>query len=218
VTGRARILVVDDHQVVREGIRAAIEKRSDLELVGACASAEEALEMAGALRPNIVVMDLSMPRLNGIEATFKIKRAHPGIKVVVFSMHSFRDVFPELLRAGISAYVEKSRPIAELYRAIDIVIAGGTYFSDDISELLSLQQAQNGEGEQERDLFDLLSPREREIFQLVAEGLSVKKMSDLLHISPKTIATHKAHIMRKLQIESVSEWVKTAIRRKIIAS
>jgi two-component system, NarL family, response regulator NreC len=218
VSRRARILVVDDHQVVREGIRAAIEQRADLELVGTCASGEEALEMTDRLRPSIVVMDISMPRLNGVETTFKIKREHPTTKIVVFSMHSFRDVFPELLRAGISAYVEKSKPIAELYRAIDIVLAGGTYFSEDISEMLSLQQAQGGDPEQERDLFELLSPREREIFQLVAEGLSVKQISELLHISPKTVATHKAHIMEKLQIKSVSEWVKTAIRRKIIAS
>jgi DNA-binding NarL/FixJ family response regulator len=214
---RGTVLVVDDHQVVREGVRSALEKRGDLKIVGTCGSGDEAIRMARELRPTLVIMDLTMPRLSGVETTHQIKAANPAIKVIVFSMHSFRDFFPDLVRAGISAYVEKGQPIGELYRAVDIVLAGGTYFSEDVSHMLA-QHLVRGSGEPgEADLFELLSPREREVFQLVAEGHSQKRISHLLAISPKTVATHKAHIMEKLQLQSLSDWVKEAIRRKVIA-
>jgi DNA-binding NarL/FixJ family response regulator len=213
---RGTVLVVDDHQVVREGVRSALEKRQELEIVATCANGEEAVRLARELEPSLVIMDLSMPRLNGVETTHQIKAANPGVKVIVFSMHSFRDFFPDLIRAGISAYVEKAKPIGELYRAIEIVLSGGTYFSEDVSQILARQVGHGGE-EAKGDLFELLSPREREVFQLVAEGHSQKSISRLLEISPKTVATHKAHIMEKLQLPSLSEWIKAAIRRKVIA-
>lgn len=214
---RGTILVVDDHQVVREGIRSALEKRAGLEIVGTCEQGDEAIRMAAELEPSLVIMDLAMPRLHGVETTRQIKAANPAIKVIIFSMHSFRDFFPDLVRAGISAYVEKGKPISELYRAVDIVMSGGTYFSEDVSEILARHMARGRDEGEETDLFELLSPREREVFQLVAEGHSQKSISHLLDISPKTVATHKAHIMEKLQLPSLSDWVKEAIRRRIIA-
>jgi DNA-binding NarL/FixJ family response regulator len=134
----------------------------------------------------------------------------PKAKVIIFTMHSYHEFLRPLIKSGISGYVLKVSPISDLYLAIQVVRRGGSYFTEDIHEFLS------NFGEEEKDPFDLLSSREREVFQLLAEGFSVRQAAQELYISPKTVETHKYHIMEKLQIGTMTEWIKEAIRRNII--
>ncbi|MFX0203059.1 MAG: response regulator [Candidatus Hodarchaeota archaeon] len=206
----AKVLLVDDHQVVLGGIKAALSEYADVEVVGEATDGRKALRHIESLRPDIVIMDLAMPHFNGIEATYQIKQMDPKIKVIIFTMYSYREFIKPLVKSGISGYVLKESPISDLYMAIKVVRRGGSYFTEDIHEfLLNL-------GEDEKDRFDLLSPREREVFQLLAEGLSTRQAGELLFISPKTVETHKYHIMDKLQIRTMAEWITEAIRRNII--
>jgi DNA-binding NarL/FixJ family response regulator len=208
----ARIFIVDDHQAVLEGVKAALSEYVDVEVVGASTDAREALRQIESLRPHIVIMDIAMPRFNGIEATYQIKQMDPKAKVIIFTMLSYHEFLRPLVKSGISAYVMKQAPISDLYLAIQVVKRGGSYFTEDIHEFLS------NFGKEEKDAFYLLSAREREVFQLLAEGFSVKEAGQLLFISSKTVETHKYHVMEKLQIGSMTEWIKEAIRRNIIAS
>ena len=206
----AKVLLVDDHQVVLGGIKAALSQYSDVEVVGEATDGRKALKHIESLRPDIVIMDLAMPHFNGIEATYQIKQMDPKIKVIIFTMYSYREFIKPLVKSGISGYVLKESPISDLYMAIKVVRRGGSYFTEDIHEfLLNL-------GEEDEDPFDSLSPREREVFQLLAEGLSTRQAGEILFISPKTVETHKYHIMAKLQIRTMAEWITEAIRRNII--
>jgi two-component system response regulator NreC len=207
-----RIFIVDDHHVVLEGIKAALSKHADVEVVGTAADGRRALRQIESLRPHIVIMDIAMPRFNGIEATYQIKQMDPKAKVIIFTMYSYHEFLRPLIKSGISGYVLKGSPICDLYRAIQAVKRGGSYFTEDVHDFLS------NFGEEEKDPFDLLSPREREVFQLLAEGFSVRQAAEVLYISPKTVETHKYHIMAKLQIDSMNEWIKEAIRKNVITT
>ncbi len=211
-----RIIIVDDHEVVLEGLKGALGDYEGIEVVGEASEGREALKLVESLRPDIVIMDVSMPRFNGVEATFQIKKMFPDVKVIIFTLHSHREFLHPLIKAGISGFVLKENPISDLYLAIQAVKKGGAFFSKDVQEYLANYFAGGEAGKGERDPFDLLSSREREVFQLLAEGSSVREVADLLHISPKTVETHKYHIMEKLQIRSMTEWTKEAIRRGII--
>jgi two-component system response regulator NreC len=210
------VLIIDDHHVVLEGVQAALSRHDDVDVMGVGANGRDAVKMVQSLRPQIVIMDIAMPHFNGIEATFQIKKIDPRIKVIIFTMHSYREFLVDLMRAGISAYVLKQNPISDLYLAIQVVKRGGTYLSEDASTFWANHAENLATGNQEKNQFDLLSLREREVFQLLAEGLSVKETAELLTISPKTVETHKYHIMEKLQVRSMSDWTKEAIRRGII--
>ncbi len=213
---KTRIFIVDDHQVVLEGVRAALGRHHDIEIVGEATDSRTALKQIESTRPDVVIMDISMPNINGIEATLQIKKMDPRIKVIIFTMYSYREFLWPLTKAGISSYVLKQKSISDLYTAIQAVQKGGAYFSEEIHEFMAENLDKLMLRREMRDPFDLLSAREREIFQLLAEGRTITEAADLLCISNKTVETHKAHIMAKLKIRSMAEWAKEAIRRGII--
>ncbi|MGQ9858761.1 MAG: response regulator [Thermodesulfobacteriota bacterium] len=213
---RTRVLLVDDHEVVLRGIAAALEGHEDLEVVGMISDPRETLRSVEKIKPDVVILDLAMPHFNGVECTYQIKKLLPKTKIIIFSMHSYREFLLHLLKAGISAYVLKSSPVSDLYLAIQIVMRNGTFFSENAPEFLAQHIQEVLERRDQTDPFDLLSPRERQVFQMLAEGNSVKKTAGFLCISPKTVETHKYHIMEKLNLRSIAEWTKEAIRRGIV--
>jgi DNA-binding NarL/FixJ family response regulator len=206
-----KVLIVDDHPV--EG---AMSEYSDFEVVGEASDGREAIKKVESLRPDIVVMDIAMSRFNGVEATRQIKREYPHVKVIIFTLHSYREFIHPLIKAGISGFVLKQNPISELYTAIQMVRRGGAYFSEDVQQYLANYSELLGNGEVDEDPFGLLSDREKEIFQLLAEGLSTKEAAEILSISTKTVETHKYRIMEKLHINSMAEWIREAIRRGVV--
>jgi DNA-binding NarL/FixJ family response regulator len=207
-------MLCDDHHVVLEGVKSALSQYDELNVVGMCCDGKEAVDKFKKLKPEIVIMDISMPHFNGVEATHQIKKLDPDAKVIIFTMHSYQEFFMELMKAGISAYVLKQNPLSDLYLAIQVVQRGGTYFSEDPTSFLTEHVERLEDGDSDR--YELLSRREREIFQLLAEGIRVKEAAKLLCLSPKTVETHKYHIMSKLRIRSMSEWTKEAIRRGLV--
>jgi len=211
-----RILLVDDHQVVIGGIKSALEDYPEFLVVGEAYNGREAVAMARRLKPDIVIMDISLPDLNGMDATMQIKKADPGIHVIVFTMHGDGEYVVSLLKAGISAYVLKEDSINDLVLAIQAVKRGGCYFGT-VASKVWLEHGMNSEKEdQSRSGFQALSLREREVLQLLAEGHSVKDVAWRLDLSPKTVETHKYNIMGKLGANSLVELTRIAIRRKLI--
>lgn len=207
-----RILLVDDHQITRQGLRSLLEKESDMEVVSEAEEGRTAVRMAGKLLPDIVVMDVSMPDLNGMEAARQITSQHPEVKVIALSMHSDALFVTEMLKNGASGYLLKDCAFEELAGAIRIVADGKTYLSPSISgvvvdDYLHRFSRAGASGEQ------ILSSREREVLQLLAEGKSTKRIALELHISVKTVETHRRQIMEKLDIHSVAELTKYAIRQ-----
>jgi DNA-binding NarL/FixJ family response regulator len=213
-----RILIVDDHEAVIEGLRAILSRYDDLEVVDVASDGSDALLKVEAHHPHIVIMDLAMPQFNGIEATYQIRQLQPDVKIIVFTMHSYREFLVHLLKSGISAYVLKQNPVADICLAIEVVRRGGTYFSENASEFLAqhVDQVLNDHRRKENDAFAMLSLREREVFHLLADGVSVREAAGRLRLSPKTVETHKYHIMEKLRIRSMGEWTKEAIRRGVV--
>lgn len=211
-----RIFLIDDHQIVHSGLKAALGEYPDVEVVGEATDGRDALRQVESLRPHLVIMDVAMPVFNGIEATIQIKKLDPKIKVIIFTMYSHREFLIPLMKAGISGYVMKSQPLADLYLAIQAAKRGETYFSEEIREYLAHLAESSKYRNPENDPFDLLSLRERQIFQMLAAGQSVREIGQQLYISHKTVETHKYNIMEKLQIRSMTEWTKEAVRRNII--
>ncbi len=206
-----RIIIADDHGIVREGLTALLDKQSDVEVVGEAEDGQTAVALAEQLSPDILVMDMSMPNLNGIEATRQILEHSPGARVIILSMHSDKNIVKEALEAGVSAYVLKSHLFDEMLRALETVAEGGRYLSPRITDVVidgylgeSVGGASSGTPK--------LTGRERQIVQLVAEGKAVKEIARVLHISPKTADTNRRQIMNKLGISSVAELTKYAIR------
>ena len=212
---KTKILIVDDHRVVIEGIKSALEGHSEFEVVGEALNGREAVKLSQSLRPDIVIMDISMPDLNGIDATLQIKKLSPDIQIVIFSMYANREYVIDLFMAGISAYVLKDDPLSELILALKAVCGSGTYFSTMAprilaSHLRALKEEKKGTGG-----FENLSLREREVLQPLAEGKSIKEIAGKLYISPRTVESHKYRIMSKLNAQSLADLVKIAIRKNL---
>jgi len=212
-----KILIVDDHPVVLQGIHDVMSEYADIEVVGEAADGREAIKKIESLKPDFVIMDIVMPYLNGIEATRQIKKQYPDVKVVIFTLHSYQEFIHPLIEAGVSGFVLKENPISDLYLAIQVIQRGGAYFSEDVQQFLASYFGSTTDGKMEEDPFDLLSDREREVFQLLAEGRSVREAAELLFISSKTIEAYRYRIMEKLQINSMAEWIRVAIRRGILS-
>jgi two-component system response regulator NreC len=213
---KTKILIADDHRVVIEGIKSALQGHPEFEVVGDAADGLQAVESAKSLRPDIVIMDISMPNLNGIEATKQIKKSNPDTQIVIYTMYSNKEFVIDLFKAGISAYVLKDDPLSDLILALKAVQGGGTYFST-MAPTILLRHVEELEGKtQSSNPFDRLSEREQEVFLLLAEGKSPKEIAAELFISPKTVESHKYHIMEKLQAPSVVDLTKIAIRRNLI--
>lgn len=206
-----RIILADDHKIVRDGLRSLIEKEDGMEIVGEVENGITAVLLAVKLSPQVILMDIAMPELNGIEATRQVIAAVPQCKVIALSMHADKRYVTEMLKAGASGYLLKDCAYEELIRAIHAVLANKTYLSPSISEIVIgeyLQQLQKNDG----SAFSVLTAKEREVLQLLAEGISTAHIAAKLHLSVKTIETHRQHIMGKLKIRSVAELTKYAIR------
>jgi two-component system, NarL family, response regulator NreC len=206
-----RILIADDHKVIREGLRALIATRDDMEVVGEAADGRQAVELAGSLQPDVVIMDVGMPELNGIEAARQIARSCPNTHLVALSINADQRFVSEMLQAGAGAYLIKTCDFEELVKAIQCVLNGRKYLSPDITSAVVddyLRRIPNGGQSPTR----ALSPKEREVLQLLAEGNSVKDVAAKLHVSVKTVHTHRQHLMGKLGLSSLADLTKYAIR------
>jgi DNA-binding NarL/FixJ family response regulator len=206
-----RILIADDHEVVRDGLRKLLEAHPNCEVVAEAADGREAVAKALEVTPDIAVVDYSLPLINGIEVTRQIRSRLPTTEVLIFSMHDNEKIFDELLRAGARGYVLKSDAKLHLLDAIDSLAAHRPFFSSQVSEALltSFRRKQHGESQ-------ALTPREREIVKLIAEGHSNKEVAVKLSISLKTVETHRATVMRKLNLSSSASLVRYAIRNKFV--
>ena len=213
---KAKILIVDDHRVVTEGIKSSLQEHPEFEVVGEAVDGLEAVEFVKSSRPDIVIMDISMPNLNGVEATRQIKEFDPEIGIVIYTMYSDKEFVIDLFKAGISAYVLKDDPLADLILALKAVEGGGTYFSTMTPTILLRHMEELENKTTEEDFFDILSQREKEVFLLLAEGKAIKKIAGELFISPKTVESHKYNIMEKLQATSIVDLTKIAIRKNLI--
>ena len=212
-----RILLADDHRVLRTGLRLLLERHAGLQVVGEASNGREAVEAAAELNPDVVVMDVAMPVLNGIDAAAQIANRFPHIATIVLSMHSDEGYLLRALKAGARGYLLKDSAEAELVQAIRSVHEGKAFFSPALSRMLIddyIRHLQQRGGE---DSYELLTPREREIFQLLAEGRSSKEAAQLLNLSPYTVETHRGNIMQKLNLHSLPELILYAVRKGIIA-
>ena len=206
-----RILLVDDHAIIREGLRSLLEKESRMEVVADTNDGRKARDLVRELSPNVVIMDITMPGLNGIEATRQITAESPHVKVIALSIHSKRRYVADMLSAGAAGYILKECLFDELVQAIQAVVAGGQYLSPRITDVVVSDYVKRLSGGVDSP-FEALKAREREVLQLVAEGKSTKQIALELHVSTKTIEANRRQIMEKLNIHSVAELTKYAIR------
>lgn len=207
-----RLLIADDHKLMRDGLRALLEKEPDLSVVGETDNGVATVNMVKKLNPHVVVMDVSMPDLNGIEATRKILADNNNIKIVALSGHTDESFVREMLTAGASAYLLKHAAGEELMRAIRTIMKGKTYISPEVAHGVVKAYVELSKPQKENSAFVVLTDREREVLQKTAEGNTTKDIAGSLEISIKTVETHRRNIMEKLQIQSVAELTKYAIR------
>lgn len=211
-----RVLLADDHALIREGLRSLLEKQPNMEVVGEAEDGRRARELAGELSPNIVIMDVSMPKLAGIEATRQITSEFPAVKVIALSIHSKRRFVADMLSAGASGYILKECLFDELVQAIEAVAAGGRYLSPRVTDVVVDDYVKRLSGGVDSPRV-ALTGREREVLQLVAEGKSTKQIAVDLHVSTKTIEANRRQIMEKLDMYSVAELTKYAIQEGLTA-
>ncbi len=211
-----RILLADDHKIVRDGLRTLIEKETGMEVIGEAENGRKALKIAQKIRPNVVIMDVTMPDMNGIEAARKIVTEIPGVRVIALSMHSDRRFVLGMLEAGASGYLIKDCAFDELAKAVRSVATGQTYLSPSIADVL-VKGYLDKVNEKISVARSPLTEREREILQLLAEGQSSKEIAAHLGVSVKTVETHRRNMMQKLNMRSVAELTKYAIREGFIS-
>ena len=211
-----RIVLADDHTVMRAGLRLLLEREPDFVVVGEADNGRAAVSLAEKEAPNVIVMDIGMPELNGIEAAHQIVSRHPRTNVIVLSMHSDESYVMRALKAGARAYLLKDSAQADLIRAVRAVTEGQSFFSPAISKLLLEDYVRQLKEKGEEDSYDLLTTREREILQLVAEGKSNKDIAAALHLSLYTVETHRAHILQKLGLHSVPDLILYAVRKGVV--
>src|SRR4026207_994936 len=213
-----RILLADAHTVGREGLRKVLEERPDWKVVAEAGDGREAVRQAEQLKPDVAVLDVAMPLLNGVEATRQIVKHVPGVRVLVLSMHADEAYVTQILQAGASGYLLKDSADVDLIQAVAAVSQGKSFFSPAIARLMldDYVKQRTGDPVVVIDRYETLSDREREVFQLISEGKTNTDIAGLLFISPSTVETHRAHIMEKLDVHSASEIVLYAVRRGII--
>lgn len=212
-----RILLADDHGIVRQGTRSLLEKESDLEVVGEAEDGRAAVEMAGVVKPDIIVMDIAMPQLNGLDAAAQIVRRQPEAGIIILSMHEEEDYLVRALSAGVRGYLLKDTAQIDLVRAVRSVAQKKAFFSPTIAQMLVEDFTRQMQKKGIADSYDLLTEREREILQLLAEGKSNKEAATVLDVSPYTIETHRNNLMQKLNLHNTAEIVLYAVRKKIIS-
>jgi two-component system response regulator NreC len=211
-----RILLVDDHALMRTGLRMMLETQEDLEIVGECETGREAIQRAPELRPDVILMDITLPDILGIEATRAIKKNLPKTVVLALTMHEGEEYFFEMLNSGASGYLPKKAAPTELVDAVRVVHAGGVYLYPSLAKTLVQDYLKRAESGDEKTAYDGLTEREREVLKLIADGLSNQEVADRLVISVKTVERHRANILAKLNLHSRTELVKYAIRKGLI--
>ncbi len=209
-----RILLADDHRIVREGIRALLLEETNMLVVGEAETGREAVELARKLKPDVVVMDIAMPDLNGMDATRQIMDACPSTRVIALSMHSDKRFVREMLLAGAAGYLRKGCQFDELVEAIQTVVVGETYLAPEIASAVAADYV-DYVSRGAPSALSSLTPREREVLQLLAEGKRTKQIGGMLHVSVKTVSTHRRHIMKKLGVDSLAGLIKYAVREGI---
>jgi two-component system response regulator NreC len=214
---KTRILLADDHNLIRHGLRLVIEQQPDLIVVGEAGDGRQAVSLAGSLKPNVAVLDIGMPNLNGVEAAKQITEGESGTAVVMLSMYSDESYILRALKAGARGYLLKDSVETDLVRAIRSVAEGKSFFSPTVSRVLLedyMRKLQRTGGESS---YDLLTSREREVLQLIAEGKSNKEVADMLNLSVYTVETHRSNLMEKLKLKGVPELILYAVRKGIIS-
>jgi len=208
-----RIVLADDHTILRQSLVKSFNEESDIEIVGEAKDGRSTVELARQLQPDIVVMDIEMPDLNGLEATRRITKDFPQIKVLGLSMHANDKYIREMFRAGANGYLLKNCPFEELVKAVRIIMQGKTFISSSIGDVVIKEYINTPE--KNKSVFSILSEREREIMQLLAEGQTTKFIARQLHISPKTVEGHRLKMMGKLNIDSIAKLTKYAIQEGV---
>jgi len=211
-----RVIVADDHHLVRQGIRALLERADDIEVVGEAADGQEAVELVQRLGPDVLVMDIAMPRLNGTQATERVRALGTATQVVILSMHSDETLVRQTLRRGARGYLLKRSVTEELLLAVRAAHRGETYLSPAISAPLLDEFLARPADSEEHGLFDRLTPREREVLQLIAEGHTNTAIAQMMNVSVKTVEKHRASLMSKLNVHDVATLIRTAIKHGLV--
>lgn len=212
-----RVLLADDHGIVRKGLRFLLERQPDMEIVGEAGDGREAVKMAEESRPDVVIIDIGMPLLNGIEATVQMVKRNPALGVIILSVHSDEDYLLSALNAGAKGYLLKDSAEVDLVRAIQAVHKGTPFFSPEIAKTMLEDYMRFLQQRDLQDSYDLLTEREKEVLQLLAEGKSNKEAAAILNVSVYTVDSHRMHLMQKLNLHNTAEIVLYAVRKKIIA-
>ncbi len=216
--GKTKVLIVDDHGVVRKGLRLLLENEGDIEVVGEASDGFEGVEKATELLPDVIIMDITMPRLNGLEATKRIRSEHPGIAVLFLTIHEGEEFFFQALKSGGSGFIPKSADALDMLAAVRAVKSGNVYLHPSVSRSLVsdyLDRASKGENP---SLYERLTSREKEILHLIAEGHTNRQIAETLVVSVNTVHNHSTSIMDKLGLHSRTELVKYAIRKGLVSN
>ena len=211
-----RIVLADDHNIIRSGLRLLLERQPDFKVAAEAEDGRQAVQLVARHHPDVVVLDIGMPQLNGIEATRQIVAQESHANVVILSMHSDESYVLRALKAGARAYILKNAAEADLIRAVRAVSEGKSFFSPVISKMLLEDYVRQVREKEVEDTYDLLTPREREILQLIAESKTNKEIAAILGLSPHTVETHRGNILEKLNLHSVPELILYAVRKGII--
>jgi two-component system response regulator NreC len=214
---KTRVLLADDHQLMRSGIRLMLEREADLSVVGEASDGREAVALVKSLKPDVVVMDIGMSNLNGIEAAQQMTGENPEIAVVMLSMHSDESYVLRALKAGARGYLLKDSAEADLIKAVHVVAGGKSFFSPAVSKVLLDDYVRKLRRSGTEDAYDLLTAREREVLQLIAEGKSNKDIANLLNLSVYTVESHRSNLMEKLNVRGLPELILYAVRKGIIS-
>lgn len=215
---KIRIVLADDHMILRKGLRSLLEAEKQVEIVGEGENGNDVVRLADKLDPDIIVMDISMPKMNGVEATKRVKKRHPNIKVIILSRHREEEFIFQALNAGADGYLVKESAPSELISAIESVQRGDSYLSPSVSRLVVDEYIKKAKNTELVDKFESLTAREMEVLQLLAEGFSVKEISENLYISKNTVNSHRTHIMDKLDIHSTAKLIQYAIQKGLVES
>jgi two-component system, NarL family, response regulator NreC len=212
-----RILVADDHGIVRKGLRFLLERQPGMEVVGEASEGREAVRLCQELSPEVVIMDVAMPQLNGIDATGQIVKNNPGTGIVILSMHADESYLVRALSAGAKGYLLKDSAEMDIVRAVQVVAQGRPFFSPQIAQALLNDYVKTLQQRGMQDSYELLTDREKEVLQLLAEGKSNKEVATILDLSTYTVETHRTNLMHKLNLHNTAEIVLYAVRKKIIS-